>query len=429
MANHPKTITLDSFSGIDNVNPPERTKQKFLKEANNVDIRKDGSITLRQGFTSFLSGDFRDAFIGNEKLYCINNSTNELIKVNYDSSTDTIVSNISDSKISYLNLNGNIYYMSDNDSGIIEYNDTRRNWGIQQPSNSFSIEETVGILNSGRYQIAVSFVASDGRESGLSLSNYFDLSNDNKGILITNIPQSDDSTVNRIRLYCSSKDGETLYFIKDLYHGTTSTTINSLRENMNSSMLFNLSPPPNGHLISYFNDRVYIASEEILYYSNPFMYEHFNLKSSYMYFPERIKLIMPVENGIWIASDKIYFLSGKTPENMSLYEKEPVRAVEGSAQKISGAYIFINNTPLGYKWLFTTDKGIFVAFNDGVLLNLTERSVSFPKSNEGSSLFMQKNGINKYISLLKDQDQSTQNVGVGDLVTAEVVRNGVIINE
>ena len=148
---------------------------------------------------------------------------------------------------------------------------------------------------------------------------------------------------------------------------------------------------------------------------------------SYFQFPERITAVMPTAGGLWVSSDRLYYLAGKNPESMSLEEKEPVQIVEGTDIKITGAYVFLENTPIGYKWLCTTDKGMYIAFNDGVVLNVTEQNVTFPKASEGASLFYQKEGINKYISLLKDPDSSKQNLSVGDQATAEVVRNGVII--
>lgn len=91
-----------------------------------------------------------------------------------------------------------------------------------------------------------------------------------------------------------------------------------------------------------------------------------------------------------------------------------------------GAYIFIENTPIGYKWLVTTDRGIFVCFNDGIALNMTEKNVAFPEADEGTAMFVQEEGINRYVSLLKEKRDS-ENATVGDQVTAVIIRNGVVI--
>ena len=58
MPNHPKTVELNVFNGLNNVLPPERTDPKYLKEALNIDIDKSGGIRKRKGYTKKIDGDF-----------------------------------------------------------------------------------------------------------------------------------------------------------------------------------------------------------------------------------------------------------------------------------------------------------------------------------------------------------------------------------
>ena len=111
---------------------------------------------------------------------------------------------------------------------------------------------------------------------------------------------------------------------------------------------------------------------------------------------------------------------------MKLNMVEPVSVVRGTGERIVGAYLFIENTPIGYKWLVTTNKGVFVCFNNGIALNLTETNVVFPESNRGVSSFIQKAGINRYLTLLEEKKPSN-NAAAADIVTATIIRNGVVI--
>ena len=57
---------------------------------------------------------------------------------------------------------------------------------------------------------------------------------------------------------------------------------------------------------------------------------------------------------------------------------------------------------------------------------MTEKNVVFPESDEGTAVFVQEDGINRYMALLKEKRDS-DNTAVGDLVTATIIRNGVEI--
>jgi len=187
-------------------------------------------------------------------------------------------------------------------------------------------------------------------------------------------------------------------------------------------------PAPRGHIVRYAHSRMFVASDNILWFSSPFSYNWFDIHEDYLYFPERIRAVMPTEGGMWIAADKLYYLAGRDPSKAQLSEKENVKAVEGSDVKIVGAYVFIQNTPIGYKWLITTDKGIYVCYNDGITLNMTEKNVTFPPADIGTATFVQEGGINRYVSLIKPKGDNN-NMAVGDQVTATIIRNGVVLEE
>lgn len=423
MPSHPKTVTLSAFSGLNNVLPPERTDPKYLKEALNVDIDRSGGIRKRKGFTQILSGSFHSLWSQGEDCFAVRNG--DLVRINSDYSYDTLLSNVDDNRLSYAKADGKIYFTSEGKKGVIDAGNTIRSFGIDSPNPKPRLTRVSGMLTKGIYQVAMTYVASDGRESGAGLAQVIEVPI-NSGISLTGIPSSPDSTVNRIRIYCSSPNGEILYLVDELPHGTSSFTIMDVYGGITPLRSFNVYSAPHGHIIREAHARMWIAQDSILWYSEPFSYEWWKPHSNFIVFDSRIRAIMPTENGIWVATDKLSYLSGKNPLEMKLKEVEPVKVVEGSDVKIVGAYIFIENTPIGYKWLVTTDRGIFVCFNDGIALNLTEKNVAFPEADQGTAMFVQEDGINRYVSILKEKHES-QNTVVGDLVTATIIRNGVVV--
>lgn len=424
MPNHPNTVSLKKFSGLNNVFFPEDTDSKYLKEAVNIDIDKEGKIHKRKGYQRKLTGNFHSLWSNETNCYAVKDENLISILPNY--SYTTIDTGYSTDRLSYETTGDNrVYFTSISKTGIIE-NNIVRPWGISKVNPQPSLGLTTGFLSKGRYQVALTYVSFDGRESGASLATILDIPVDNSGINITNITSSTDPTVSTIRVYCSTPNGQVLYFNKDISSALTSTQIKDLSNSHFQLNTFNIDIPPKGSIVKYSNGIMYLADKNILWYSEPFSYEWFNYRTNFLQFESDIRSICPVENGLWVGTDKLYWLSGRGPDSLSRSLKENVKVVKGTEQKILGSYLFIQNTPVGYKWIIATNKGLFALYNDGMVLNLSEKNVSMPIADEGSSLFAQTDGINRYISLLKKKDDST-NVAIGDLATAKIIRNGITV--
>ena len=44
MINHPNTLSIPSFKGLENVSKPEHTALTYLKKADNINLDKSGKI-------------------------------------------------------------------------------------------------------------------------------------------------------------------------------------------------------------------------------------------------------------------------------------------------------------------------------------------------------------------------------------------------
>jgi len=53
--------------------------------------------------------------------------------------------------------------------------------------------------------------------------------------------------------------------------------------------------------------------------------------------------------------------------------------------------------------------------------------VELEAADSGAGLFLQTNGMNQYLSILKT-NQNPNNSVMGDLIESSIVRNGIIIN-
>jgi hypothetical protein len=421
MPQHPKTLNIAAFKGLNNVVSPESTPPEFLKKALNIDIDKLGGIAKRKGYSLKDSGNYISIWASENRLGCFANKNGNLIEVKSDYSVSTVKSNISNDPVSFDEVDGVIYYTSDAHNGMI-VNGVHKDWGIPKNILAPTLSLAVGTLSEGTYQVSFTYVRSDGIESGATPASMITVPN-GSGISL-NIPNTSIPDIVYSRIYCSEPNGKVLYYA-GLSLLNSTFTIGSTSSFSNPFKMFNLDKAPTGHIVKYYRGRIYIAQDNVLWYSEPYQYQHFNLGSNYFEFPERIREVMPVEDGIWLGSDRLYYLSGDSPESFKRSTKEHIKIVEGTASKISGSYIHLDNTPIGYKWLVTSDLGIFVLFNQGLVINLTSQNVALEGSDLGTSVFLQDSGLNQYLSILKTNGNPNNSV-VGDLVETSTSLNNSV---
>ena len=421
MPNAGKSQVMNTFKGINNVLPADKSLEGYLKELVNLDIDKSNNLTKRKGFTSTDVASYHSLWSDGLSMFAVRNG--DLVQIKIDSSYTTLVSSIGDSKVSFEYIDGTYYYTSKSHNGKIR-NGSVVPWGITPPNLQLDLTETTGTLDAGSYQVSYTYETADGRESGSNIATVIEV-NSASGITVNNIQQSSNSEVTLVNLYITQTNGDMFYRIGQMPNGTTSATITAMNGDRPLET-FNLWDAPKGSIVRWAHGRLYIAQGNIVWWSQPYQYDLFNIKDDYGYFDEEVTSLCPTPGGLWVSSDKIYYVSGKDPSNAKLTEKELAQVVRGSEVKFSGAYIFIENTPLGYKWLVTTDRGIFVLFNDGVILNISEQNISMPKAFDAAAGFIQEDGINRYVSLLREKEGSN-NTAIGDMVTSTIVRNGITI--
>ena len=151
------------------------------------------------------------------------------------------------------------------------------------------------------------------------------------------------------------------------------------------------SNPPTGHLLTLYNGRMFIAEGDIVWYSEPFAYNAYNLAKNYIQCRGRVRILQHTDAGIVIGTDKeIVTYTGPNPEEWVRKKVAPNAALEGTAVEVDAPKV----------------KGVIFASREGLCLveqdnnkftNLTEERLNYPSAVEGSGLY--RDG--KYICLLK----------------------------
>ncbi len=150
-------------------------------------------------------------------------------------------------------------------------------------------------------------------------------------------------------------------------------------------------PAPIGHLLAIRNGRMFIAVDNILYYSEPNTYHAYRLATNYFGFQSRLKMVESVTGGLWVSdSEAIYFYRGDIfPARLEMplqNQVAPYPIKEGTAVKVPASRIGIEGLK-DIVVVFTTNEGICVGSSDGQLINLTERKIDIPSGLTGAGFY------------------------------------------
>lgn len=160
------------------------------------------------------------------------------------------------------------------------------------------------------------------------------------------------------------------------------------------------SNPPIGHLLVAFGSRVFIAQDNILWFTEPFAPLLVDMARNAIPFMTRIKAMAPVADGLFVStSKKIIFLKGVRTDGMVTISVAPYPIISGTvvyaqADEVIGlseAEIY------GEVAIVTTSKGVCVCGPGGFFQNFTRRKIDMPAVSSGSAYIY--NG--KYVVSLK----------------------------
>lgn len=315
-------IRRDNWArGANNIDPPNRLPDGFVRRLTNVDASAAGILGLRAGYKQVYSGtDVRGAWgVGKYLVFADGLQLSAL-----DTSTDTVRSlGVLQSRAPLAGavLNGQLYLCSLTDSlrtdGVVLHG-----WHVRAPG--FSIEATDGALPAGVYKVALVATGADGEESGCD-PKILNLPNGGGIRIATNDGRP-------LRLYASVANGATLFY-QGLMVTTTKTlsSVDDHRERLTTDGLVGL--PACSELHAYHGvlvgrDRSYV------FFTSPMMPHLMDPISGFLQYGAAVDLVAPTDGGVYIAADKTYFVPGLETAQVSQREVLDFGAVAGTVTKL-----------------------------------------------------------------------------------------------
>lgn len=402
----PKNPLFTGFAGVRNTLEPERLHVMRTKDdpttdlvaAVNVDLDNSGLPSRRAGTSLKRAGAAHSLWAQGDM--CIFASGTSLLRLYPDYSSEVLATGLTaNAPVSFVEVNGRIYWGNGRESGVIA-NAISRSWGMEIPAQP-GLSFVAGQLTPGQYQCVVTHVRNDSQESGAGLPSVIALSADG-GIRVTwSLPG--DPTIELARVYLSTPDGTVMYLadecpIDDLY-----TEIASCAFAVPLNTQWN-DKPPSGHAFAYANGRIYIADGGYIFGTTELGYEYVDLRDYLSLDGSRVRVLAGLEGGLYAATDNAaYFLRGKTFSDMEMTIVATEGGVEGSLVYVDGQ--MASGTPelAGKRCaLFATGAGVLLGLPDGSVMNLTQERYRFDATELGAAVFHENTKLNSYLLFLRE---------------------------
>jgi hypothetical protein len=388
----------------------------------NCDLDDAGKLSLRQGSTQIHAGTIVKGSLWSSDdfsrtLFVESGSLWELFEFPVGTYNQRLVrTDVGATHMAYLDLNGRTYYTNGVITGQMEPDGTDIAWGVPRPHTQPNLSQgTSGELFAGSYQVAITYVSDTGEESGTGLAAEIEIAADNSSIILSDFPPSP-SVADFIRVYVSNLDGRGLYRINDLHPAATTYEIDKVSNSAGIRLQtqFGMEPPP-GDILEYHNGRIYIANDNILWFTEPLRYGIVKPMKGFLQFPKRITIVKAVDDGIYICSDRTYWISGVDTPQFHQREVLPYGGVFGTGL----------NIPNFDAVAWFSKRGIVFGGENGEVLNIMQDRVAVAEHGYGAMLWREHKGLRQIVADLWDGELNTY--AAVDYVVLETARGGVFI--
>jgi hypothetical protein len=158
------------------------------------------------------------------------------------------------------------------------------------------------------------------------------------------------------------------------------------------------SDPPVGHLIAYHAGRIWIASDNVLWFSEPFAFSWFDMAKNMFQFSSRLRMLVAVEDGLYISTTNcVYFLKGTVPSEMAQNKVHDYPSIEGTDLNAPGGQV-LTGEYTGQVAMWTSTRSVCLGLPGGRVSEVTEKKLTYPDGTFGSAAFLN----NTYYCLINE---------------------------
>ena len=385
-------LTFSSFMGINNLTPEHRLEKQDLITAINVDIGKTGEITRRGGFTKV--SDQCNKNLHQARGFMLATCGSELTAVHPDGARHIIHPSLGPSRVWYCNLpdgrttytNGLIHGVTDGLTG------TERS--VPVPGSLGVPDTAFGALLPGKYRYHLTHVRLADRLEGPAISSEpFDVTQG--GLRLDGLPERDGHAIN---VYLSGQDGEGAY-LAGVHLGGAFEFGGANASLVLPCRTLGARPFPVGTFTGFWRGRVVVAQDNVLWASRANA-PHLSDWRDFKQFPSRITAVQPVDDGIYVGTDKdLVFLSGTTWDQLAFVPTQRGPVVPGSGVTAPGDRVKLGDgSGAGAAMLCIAGGEIVAGFGGGQTTSLTGNRYK-STATEVCATFRDVNGVPQYVAV------------------------------
>lgn len=397
----------------------------FLRKALNVDLTAEGTPMRRQGYTLESAGVAHSLWSADRFGVLLWVHDGVLMATRSTPAEAVAIRTVSKYRaMSYCEGPSEIYFSNGVELGALTQTLALREWGLPVPPQPVVSGPAAGNPNGWdeTRQVSLVYVSTTGAEGGASEPVLVGAD----GAFTVTVPTPLPAGVGAVRLYVSRPNGEILYAVRDSAGGAEVVHPSDVGrgKELDTQDLF---PPKAGHIVRWYNGRVYVARNDWVGFSEP-LRPHLMRPSQGIYmFPGSPTLLEPVDDGVFVGYEGgVVFLSGLDPYDVQQRVVAPYSPVPGAATTIPGVHLGVEQDVVPVWWM--RNGAMVGGLNGGQLVQLTYDRLAVPEFGAGAISLRQREGMAQVVSSLRrGGDDNT--MGATDTVVAEVRRNNVVLNQ
>ena len=383
--------------GVDVLTPEGDLTKGAVRKAVNISIHDNGSFDRRPGYRAFISlADAHSLWRSPAQTRVLVAAGDTLYDVDLGlgSAGTLFVGLTPGNAVEYTEVGPDIYFVDGNILRRVNSSGMLRRPGVAAlGAERPSLAQGVGGLTPGRYGVAYSLLNDTGEESGLSDTEWIDVTGGGIGIsAMATAPN-----VTQVNVYVTSPNGGELYLHQTLAQSSTASI--SDKTQLRTATNQYLAPMPGGDYVRYFRGRLYVVSGSWVWYSEPLYYGLTDVRSGFLTFGRTITMFEPVESGIFVGlREKVLFLRGNGPESFQEVPCTDRGAIAHTGTRVAADFFSPELVPdRGFPvatWL--SERGMAVGRADGSLALPQAERISLV-ADRGRVLFLQHAGIKQAI--------------------------------
>jgi hypothetical protein len=401
-------------AGVDNLSPEndlardESGKSVIaVRAAENVDLSKGGKPRRREGFALALAGSRTHSLWRDGELPFALYVTGGTLRAFQPGGGFDIADGLDASlPVSYALAGERVFWSNGPQRGVVLADGTPAPWGCPTPGGQPQVTALAGQggLAAGRYQVAITWQLASGEEGGAALAVVVDVV-EGGGLSLSGFPVPP-AEVAAVRIYVSPANGDVLYHALDVAPGLPVVVIGAgvRRKPLDTQLLDTM---PGGHIVRWYNGRLFVADEGHLRWSESLRYGLTQPAKNHLGFGGRLDLLEPAAagsagGGLYVAAGKrTYWLAGGDPAAFTQQIAYPHGAVSGTSLTVPGNLFGLETAnPVPY-WL--ADNGVAcLGLPGGQVMPLREGQVVAPSAKRGASLFRERNGLRQVVTALAE---------------------------